>query len=131
MWVADILTSIFTKLEYGLVSKQDAPYPDLNCNIESENVVPTTFPTLYLQELPPVETGQDLDNIDTPFVIYTVQMNVWARSEQECKDISYSAITEMKKMRFNTTAFPDIQTRDNVSYGVIRMRRTIGDGDSL
>lgn len=123
MWVSDLLDKVFTKIKYNL--------KPVKCSTENENVVPTTFPTVYVRELEPVETGQDLNNIDTVAVIYTVQTKVWSKSETECKDISYSIIETMKGMRFNVIGFPDIQTQDNISFAVIRFRRLIAGGDRL
>lgn len=127
MWVADLLDIVNTKVGYNL----EEEYPGIICTTDNENVIPTNFPSVYIQELAPVEDGQDLQNLDTPFVIYTIQIKVWAKDEQDCKSISYSAIEQMKRMRFNVISFPDVQTKDNISSSVMRFRRIIGDGDSL
>lgn len=124
-WVADILDKVFTRIDYDLTEY------DAYCSTENESVTPTKFPTVYVRELNPVETGQDLDNVDVNFVIYTIQVIVWAKSEELCKEIAYTVSDTMKKMRFNITAFPDIQTKDNISTAIIRFRRAIGEGDSL
>lgn len=121
-WEDGLLDKVFTRVKRKI---------DAECSTESENVVPSSFPSVYIQELAPVETGQDLDNIDTPFVLYTIQVKVWDKSENGCKETAYQVKDAMKGMRFNVIAFPDVQTIDNISFAVMRFRRLIGDGDKL
>lgn len=121
-WEQSLLDKVFTRVKRKI---------DADCSTENENVTPSTFPSVYIQELAPLEVGQDLDNLDTPFVLYTIQVKVWDKSENGCKEVAYQVKDAMKEMRFNVIAFPDIQTQDNISFALMRFRRLIGDGDKL
>lgn len=121
-WEDSLLDKVFTRVKRKI---------DADCSTENENVTPSVFPSVYIQELAPLEVGQDLDNLDTPFVLYTIQVKVWDKSENGCKEIAYQVKDAMKEMRFNVIAFPDIQTQDNISFALMRFRRLIGDGDKL
>lgn len=130
-WFAEIESKVFTQIEYMLVSRQDAPYPDLKCTTVSQNTV-VNFPTLYLHELQPVEAGNDLVNVSVNAVLSTIEIQVWANTtEKDCKDILTAAILEMKRLGFNVTMFPNVQTDSKIAWGVARFRRMIGAGDSF
>ena len=130
-WFAEIESKVFTQIEYMLVSRQDAPYPDLKCTTVSQNTV-VNFTTLYLHELQPVEAGNDLVNVSVNAVLSTIEIQVWANTtEKDCKDILTAAILEMKRLGFNVTMFPNVQTDSKIAWGVARFRRMIGAGDSF
>lgn len=130
-WYTEIEESVLTQLDYMLAEKEDAPYPALKCTTANQNQV-TSFPTLYLHELQPIEAGQDLNNQTINAVIETMEIQVWTNgTESDCRDIMSAAIAEMKRMRFNVTGFPDIQTDNKVAFGVARFRRMIGQTDTI
>lgn len=130
-WFSQIESKVFTRIKYMLSEKTDAPYPDLNCTTVSQNMV-VKFPTLYLHELQPVETGNDLVNVSVNAVLSTIEIQVWAdTTEKECKDILTAAILEMKQLGFNVTMFPNVQTDSKIAWGVARFRRMIGSCDDI
>lgn len=134
-WYSEIESTIFTDLQYMLVEKDDAPYPELNCTTSSkseslENV--SDFPNLYIHLLPLVELGNDLENQTVNAVRATVELQVYSdQSEDECRKIMNACIQEMKKLRFNIPMFPDPQTAAEKKYFAIgRFSRVIGAGDT-
>lgn len=130
-WFAQIESKVFTQVSYMLSEKEDAPYPNLKCTTVSQNTV-VNFPTLYLHELQPVEGGNDLVNESVNAVLSTIEIQVWANTtEKECRDILTAAIVEMKKLGFNVTMFPNVQTDNKIAWGVARFRRMIGSCDLL
>ena len=130
-WYSEIESTILTRLSYMLAERQDAPYPSLVVTSANQNQV-TAFPTLYIHELEPVEAGQDLVNQSINAVISTFEAQVWTNeTEIECRKILADVISEMKGMRFNVTAFPNVQTDNKIAWGVARFRRMIGSGDTL
>lgn len=130
-WFAQIESKVFTQVSYMLTEKAGAPYPNLKCTTVSQNTV-VNFPTLYLHELQPVESGNDLVNESVNAVLSTIEIQVWANTtEKECKDILTAAILEMKQLGFNVTMFPNVQTDNKIAWGVARFRRMIGAGDPI
>ena len=132
-WYTQIQSKVFTQVEYMMKKK----YPYLFCTTKDENTfsdngLPTDFPTLYLQELQTVETGQDLTNESVNAIISTIEIHVWTdTTETECRDIISDALLEMKKMHFNIVGMPFVEANDKIAWGVIRCRRIIGNGDRL
>lgn len=130
-WFSKIEESVLTQLDYMLAQRTDAPFPNLVCTSANQNQV-TAFPTLYIHELTPVEAGNDLNNQSINAVIETIEIQIWTNeTEEECRRLMSAAIVEMKRMRFNCTAFPSIQTDNKIAFGVARFRRMIGNADTL
>lgn len=130
-WFANIEESVLTQLDYMLAQRTDAPYPNLVVTSANQNQV-TAFPTLYIHELSPVEAGNDLNNQTINAVLETIEIQIWTNeTEAECRQLMSAAIIEMKRMRFNCTAFPNIQTDNKIAFGIARFRRMIGSGDTL
>lgn len=127
-WYSQIQSKVFTQVQYMLKKS----YSTLNCTTKNESETPATFPTLYLHELQPLEIGQDVTNESVNAIRCTIEIQVWTNTtEQDCRKILNSAVTEMKRLRFNISALPMVQTSGKISMGVIRASRVIGKGDDI
>ena len=127
-WYSHIQSKVFTQVQYELKKS----FPTLKCTTTNENETPATFPTLYLHELQPLEVGQDLTNDTVNAIRCTIEIQVWTNTtEADCRKILNSAVTEMKQFRFNISAMPMVQTKDKISWGVIRATRIIGNSDDI
>lgn len=127
-WYSQIQSKVFTQVQYMLKKS----YSTLNCTTKNESETPATFPTLYLHELQPLEIGQDVTNESVNAIRCTIEIQVWTNTtEQDCRKILNSAVTEMKRLRFNISALPMVQTSEKISMGVIRASRVIGKGDDI
>ena len=130
-WFSKIESEVFTQVSYMLSERKDAPFPKLKCTSVSQNEI-TSFPTLYLHELQPVEAGMDLTNESVNAVLCTIEIQVWTNTtELDCKNILTAAILEMKRLGFNVTMFPSVTTDSKIRWGVARFRRMIGNGDTI
>lgn len=127
-WYMQIQSKVFTQIQYMMKKK----YANLKCTTKNENGMPAEFPTLYLHELEPIERGQDLTNETVNAVLSTVEIQVWTNTtEDDCRKIMAEAVDQMKKLQFNIIAMPVIKTNDKISWGVMRGRRMVGNGDKL
>lgn len=128
MEFGSILNRVFTQVSYMLKKK----YADLNCTTKGENIGNAQFPTMYMHELPAVETANDLDNTTVNAILCTIEIQVFTKNDETmCKSIMNDAVMEMKRFRFNVTAMPIVETSETVSKGVARFRRMVGSGDIL
>lgn len=134
IWFSQIESTIFTLLQYDLVEKDSAPFPNLNCTTSSENESLdgiSDFPALYVHMLPPEEVGNTLYNGDIPAIRATFELQVFSnKSESECRKIMNACIMEMKKLYFNISMFPDPQTSDKKYFAIARFNRIIAGGDA-
>ena len=127
-WYMQIQSKVFTQIQYMMKKK----YAKLKCTTKNENGMPAEFPTLYLHELEPIERGQDVTNETVNAVLSTVEIQVWTNTtEDDCRKIMAEAVDQMKKLQFNIIAMPVIKTNDKISWGVMRGRRMVGNGDKL
>lgn len=132
LWFSEIESSVFTILQYELVEKDSAPFPELNCTTSSQNETlegVKDFPALYVHMLPAQETGNTLDNTEISAIRATFELQVYSnKSESECRKILNTCILEMKKLHFNTT-IPDPQTVGGKYFAIARFTRIIAGGD--
>ena len=127
-WYSEIENKVLTYVKAYMKEE----YPDIDVTSKAYDVYPTEFPALYLHELSPVETGQDLDNTTVNAVLSTIEIQVFTDgTETDCRKIMTDAISLMKKLRFNVVTFPDVLTNNNIAFAVARFRRVIGSGDAL
>lgn len=127
-WFSKIQGKVFNQVQYMLKKS----YPTLKCTTKNESETPAEFPTLYLHELQPLEVGQDLMNETVNFIRCTIEIQVWVNTtEQDCRNILTDATLEMKRLHFNISAMPIVQTTDKIAWGVIRCTRLIGNGDDI
>lgn len=132
MWFSEIEDKVLNFVRYELAKKSGAKYPGLNVTSTSKDDKPDKFPTLYIHELSPIETGNDLNNVTVNAVLSTFEIQIWTdTNEPECKEIMSDAINAMKKMRFSVTMFPNVMTTNNTPFAIARFRRMIGSGDQL
>ena len=127
----EIESKVFTRVQYYLKTNP-GKYPKINCTTKNSNAAPTTFPTMYLHELPSVEYGNTLDNTEINAVMSTIEVQVYVNTtENDAKKILVAITTEMKNMGYSVTAFPIVTTSNNVSTGVARFRRMVGLNDAI
>ena len=129
-WFSQIQSKVNTQVTYMLKKK----YPNLKCTTSNENETPASFPTLYLHELPALEMGQDLTNDAVNGIRCTIEIQVWAngsKAEIDCRNILNDAALEMKRLFFNISTFPSVETTNKIAWGVIRCSRVIGADDGI
>ena len=127
-WYMQIQNKVFTQIQYMMQKK----YPNLKCTTRNENGLPAEFPTLFLHELAPVELGQDLTNETVNAILATIEIQVWTNTtEDDCRSIIAEALNQMKLLQFNVPEMPLVEVSDRISWGVIRCKRIIGNGDKI
>ena len=132
MWFAEIEDKVVNFVRYELATKRNAKYPKLNVTSASADDNPSTFPTLYIHELSPMETGQTLEGTDVNAIMSTFEIQVFTNTnEPDCKKIVSDAIGAMKQLRFSVTMFPNVLTKNNTQIAIARFRRVIGCNDVL
>lgn len=132
MWVSDIYSIIFTRVKNEVANRVKNKYP--NIRFTDSNIVPTDpkFPTVYIHELPGVETGQDLEGLSINAFSCTIQIEVTDNvSQNRAIDVMKQVVASMKRMRFLVVSMPEFQNEERKYRSVARFRRIIGYGDEL
>lgn len=128
-WFSNIEGIVFTFCKHELSGKPGARHPELFCTSSDTNDLPPKFPALMVREITQEEIGQDLDNATVNAVRSTFECKVYAKTEDECRDISVEQTAVMKSMRFNALTLPIFTEEGGVHRSVSRYRRVIGYGE--
>ena len=90
------------------------------------------FPTVYIHEMPGMETGADLQGGTINAVWSSFQIEVTTNTKQsDTKEVMDEVVKIMKKMRFQVISMPEFQNTDSIYRRVARFRRMIADDDIL
>lgn len=130
-WYTQLESRIFTLVGHRLrKALKDSVTSTIKCTTESSTEAEPYFPTWYLHELTPIETGQDLDNKSVNAVIETIEVIVYTRTKDDCRVIMDETVSQMKEIRFDVIAMPIITSESHVAIGMARFRRVVGSGDT-
>lgn len=131
-WFYNLESKIFTILKTRITKNLKSKYPDIFCTRSGRVNSEPVFPTVYIHELPGIETGEDLDNTGINAILETLQVDVTTnQSMQDCTWVMMEVMSQLKALRFNMTAMPTYLIEDNIYRGIVRARRLIGSDDSL
>ena len=123
-WVTQIEENVTSYIDASLTATMDIL-------VTSDEYTGDTaeFPAVYIREMTQQEIGQDIEGNSIDGVRSTFEINVYANTYTECKEISTKVMLLMKELRFQVIASP-LHTRSNGFYrSVSRYRRDIGGGD--
>lgn len=131
-WVIDLENKIFTIVKTKASTTLKPKYPDIRFTTSGKSVTTPKFPTVYMHELPGVESGSDIDGSGINAVIYSMQIDITTNTSQEdLKRVSAEIIKQFKELRFSISAFPDMSATADIYRSVIRVSRLIGVDDVL
>ena len=100
-------------------------------NSDRADTVPK-FPTVYIHEMPGMETGEDLQGDTINAVWSSFQIEVTTNTKMnDAKEVMNEVVRIMKTMRFQVIATPEFQNTDSTYRRVARFRRMIADDDIL
>lgn len=129
----DMLESqVYTRIKTQFPSKLKEKYKNINFTTENKVDALPRFPTVYIHEMPGMETGADLQGGTINAVWSSFQIEVTTNTKQsDTKEVMDEVVKIMKKMRFQVISMPEFQNTDSIYRRVARFRRIIGAGDVL
>lgn len=129
----DMLESqVYTRIKTQFPSKLKEKYKNINFTTENKVDALPRFPTVYIHEMPGMETGADLQGGTINAVWSSFQIEVTTNTKMnEAKEVMDEVVRIMKTMRFQVTSMPEFQNTDSVYRRVARFRRIIGADDVL
>lgn len=129
----DMLESqVITRIKTQFSQKMKDRYPNLKfTNSDRADTVPK-FPTVYIHEMPGMETGEDLQGDTINAVWSSFQIEVTTNTKMnDAKEVMNEVVRIMKTMRFQVIATPEFQNTDSTYRRVARFQRMIADDDIL
>lgn len=128
-WYAELESRLFTIFKTRLT----AQFNNVKCTTKDKQIIERDFPMVYFHELEQVEIGNDLDNTSVNAINETIQIQVYAKKDEDCRNITAESVSQMKKLRFNIAAMPIYTHSEDgrIALSVFRARRVYGGGDNL
>ena len=129
----DMLESqVYIRIKTQFPSKLKEKYKNINFTTENKVDALPRFPTVYIHEMPGMETGADLQGGTINAVWSSFQIEVTTNTKQsDTKEVMDEVVKIMKKMRFQVISMPEFQNTDSIYRRVARFRRMIADDDIL
>ena len=133
-WTDRISSVVFTRIknEFSSTIKKNYKMKDENFSTVGSSDTPAVFPFVYIQLLPSVEQGQDLDGNTINAGLFTFQIEVTDNQTQErAKDVMSEVKRIMKSMRFTVQCTPTLEDTKDTHRAIMRCNRIIGFNDIL
>ena len=133
-WTDRISSVVFTRIknEFSSTIKKNYKMKDENFSTVGSSDTPAVFPFVYIQLLPSVEQGQDLDGNTINAGLFTFQIEVTDNQTQErAKEVMSEVKRIMKSMRFTVQPTPALEDTKDTHRAIMRCNRIIGFNDIL
>ena len=133
-WTDRISSVVFTRIKNEFSSTLKTKYKMTSSNFSTvgSSDTPAVFPFVYVQLLPSVEQGQDLDGTSINAGLFTFQIEVTDnQSQTRAKDVMSEVKRIMKSMRFTVQCTPTLEDTKDTHRAIMRCNRLIGSGDIL
>ena len=133
-WTDRISSVVFTRIKNEFSSSLKTKYKMTSSNFSTvgSSDTPAVFPFVYIQLLPSVEQGQDIEGNTINAGLFTFQIEVTDNKKQViAKEIMAEVKRIMKSMRFTVQPTPDIQDTKDTHRAIMRCNRRIGSDDIL
>ena len=133
-WTDRISSTVFTRIknEFSSTIKKNYKMKDENFSTVGSSDTPAVFPFVYIQLLPSVEQGQDLEGNEINAGLFTFQIEVTDNQTQaRAKDVMSEVKRIMKSMRFTVQCTPTLEDTKDTHRAIMRCNRIIGSCDIL
>ena len=133
-WTDRISSVVFTRIKNEFSSSLKTKYKMTSSNFSTvgSSDTPAVFPFVYIQLLPSVETGQDIEGNTINAGLFTFQIEVTDNQTQaRAKDVMSEVKRIMKSMRFTVQCTPTLEDTKDTHRAIMRCNRRIGSDDIL
>lgn len=132
-WAFDLETKIFSLIKYKTESRLKTTYPNIFfTTTNNPKDVETHYPTVYIHELTGSEYGRNAEGDEINAILYSSQIEVTTnKSQKEAKNVLKEVAIAFKELGFEIQAFPEVSNTDSNYRSVMRVRKMIGNKDTL
>ena len=133
-WIMRIPSTVFTRIksQFSEKIKTKLKMTDSNFSTTDSQNKKAVFPFVYVNLLPAVEQGIDLEAININGGLLTFQIDVYDNQTQaRARKVMGEVVRIMKTMGFEVIAMPSFDSTDDTERMTARFRRSIGNTDTL
>lgn len=128
----NISDTVFSRIKNKYPSALKTKYPNTFFTTSDRVSDNPKFPTIYVHEMPSVETAMDFEGTSINAVESSFQIEVTDNvSMSNANEVMNYVVSAMKSMRYRVTAMPEFNNNPEAYRKIARFRRTIADNDSL
>lgn len=131
-WVFDLPDKIYRILKAVTYTDVSTLFENPKYITIDETVDYTTFPTIRIGALAPVEIGNTLEGYLINGATITEQIEVYVNtSVTDARKIANIMLQAIKLLGFRVVSFPEVTTQNGVYIAVARYRRDYGGNDTI
>lgn len=134
-WVSNIQTKVQGRIkdEFSASIKKKYKMTDNNFSTIGSDTNDPVFPFVYLQMLPALEQGRDLEGTSINAGLFAFQIDITdnSKTREKIQNVTYEVLRIMKGMGFEVTAMPIFEDTTDTHRSTARYRRLIGSGDAI
>lgn len=133
-WYMMIPLMVFTKIKSDFSQEIKNAYgiTDKNFSTVGSSDTPAVFPFVYVQTLPALERGQDMEGSTVNGALFSFQIDVYSNKTQaEARKVMSEIARLMKEMHFEIVSMPSFQNANDVHRMTARFSRIFGADDIL
>ena len=133
MWVNDIQTSVFSRIQSRTTAQFKKRFPDIFFTKSARLNKDATFPTIYVKKLQGAERGQTLEGTSINATLSSFQIEVTDNGENDsvANEIAWFICGVMKSMRYQMMGEPITEETDQTFRVIARYQRIVGFNDIL
>lgn len=133
-WAFDLENYIYTIIKVRAEKKLKPTYPNIHfTQTDLPKDATIRYPTVYLRELGGgAEQGRTTEGNEINGVFFTMQCDVTTdKSKKEAKAVNTAIALLFKDIGFGIVAFPEASTIGNNYVSNLRVRKMIGNTDTI
>lgn len=133
MWVNDIQTAVFSRIQSRTTAQFKKRFPDIFFTKSARVNKDASFPTIYVKKLQGAERGQTLEGTSINATLSSFQIEVTDNRENDsvANEIAWFICGVMKSMRYQMVGEPITEETDQTFRVIARYQRIVGFNDIL
>lgn len=133
MWVNDIQTAVFSRIQSRTTAQFKKRFPDIFFTKSARLNKDASFPTIYVKKLQGAERGQTLEGTSINATLSSFQIEVTDNGENDsvANEIAWFICGVMKSMRYQMVGEPITEETDQTFRVIARYQRIVGFNDIL
>lgn len=131
-WIFALEDRIFTVVKTKARKELVGRFPDIRFTTSDKPTADTSYPTVYIHEIPGYELGADLYGEDVNSIYYQMQVEVYGNTNKaDVKDVMSVVTRVLKELKFQIVLSPNFTSTSPTYRQVMTVRRMIGQADKF
>lgn len=131
-WIFALEDRIFTVVKTKAKKELVGTFPDIKFTTSDKPTSQSSYPTVYIHEIPGYEFGADLKGEDINSIYYQMMVEVYGNTNKaDVKNVMQVVAGILKEMKFQIVLSPNFTSTDPLYRQVMTVKRLIGQADKF